>query len=54
MAGAKKHMERSHYSYHSKPNFSHFHRKAVIKSDSKYKKSLLSRIMEKLFKHQSK
>ena len=57
MAGKVKHMERSKYSYHSKPDFADFHRKAGIKTQQKASKTLLSTIgsaVGSMFKRQKK
>ncbi len=53
MATAQKHRERSCYSYHNKPDFTGFHRKAAIKTTSKAKKSLAETFLG-MFKRQNK
>nr|DAP86113.1 MAG TPA: hypothetical protein [Caudoviricetes sp.] len=53
MATAQKHRERSCYSYHNKPDFTGFHRKAAIKTTSKAKKSLAETFLG-MFKRQKK
>lgn len=53
MASVQKHRERSCYSYHNKPDFSGFHRKAAIKTINKAKKSLTETFLG-MFKRQKK
>ena len=52
MANRNKHMARSHYSYHNKPDFTDFERKANIKqvkkTAKKAKTGLLGKIKERL------
>lgn len=48
-----KHMERSRYSYHKKPDFTRFHRKAAYKTASKARGSFVDSFFG-LFKKQKK
>jgi len=53
MASAQKHKQRSCYSYHRKPDFTGFHRKAAVKTSSKARKSLVESFLG-MFKRQKK
>lgn len=48
MATKNKHRERSHYSYHNKPDFTDFERKAKVKSSKKEKKSFLAKLFNRI------
>lgn len=48
MAGALKHKQRSHRSYHKSNPFLGFERRAAIKSDNKYKKSMVQKLMDNI------
>lgn len=48
MAGALKHKQRSHRSYHKSNPFLGFERRAAIKSDDKYKKSMAKKILDSI------
>lgn len=47
MASAKKHMERSHRSYHTAKPFSTFENKAVKKAEQKEKKNFFSKLFHR-------
>ena len=47
MAGAIKHMERSHRSYHKNVDFSDFERKAKVKEVKKEQKSFFDKLFHR-------
>lgn len=54
MAGAVKHMQRSHKTYGKNIDFRAFERKATVVRNQKEQKSLFEKIFGKFHKHQSK
>lgn len=48
-----KHMERSKYSYHNKPDFTRFHKTAALKTASKARGSFVDSLFG-MFKRQKK
>lgn len=54
MAGALKHKQRSHRSYHTSKPFGDFQRKAQIKTDYKTNKSFIEKVREFFHRSQSK